>query len=85
MIASRGRHEFFVPSQVLLIHGESLLIQVLNARLVAVRLDHLLEATGKRPLDDAFRLGLDELVLASHGVLLLLATRLGTVRHQVRD
>ena len=57
---------------LLLVHREVLLVEILNARLVIFSLDHLLYSTRERPLRGSLRLGVDDLVLPSKLLALLL-------------
>jgi hypothetical protein len=60
---------------LLLIHREVLLVEILNARLVILSLDHLLYSTRERSLRASLRLGVSDLVLAGKLLALLLIAR----------
>ena len=59
---------------LLLIHREVLLIEVLQPRLVIIRLDHLLDAAGEGSLGTSLRLGIYGLMLLRQFLTLLLVS-----------
>lgn len=68
-----GAHLTLHALNLLLVHGEILLSEVLHARLVVIRFYHLLDAAGERSLSATLRLGLDHR-LGTHLLLLRGAT-----------